>query len=81
MFITKETLYEVKETKENINLKKAIDEENEKIYKNITKNLDKSVKIVDKITEYSPEGESCKIRNANYSRRRYSCSTKDRNYG
>ncbi len=62
MFITKETLYEVKETKENINLKKAIDEENEKIYKNITKNLDKSVKIVDEITEYSPEGESCKIR-------------------
>ncbi|HCL4548854.1 sporulation protein YqfD [Clostridium botulinum] len=62
LFITKETLYEVKETKENINLKKAIDEENEKIYKNITKNLDKSVKIVDKVTEYSPEGESCKIR-------------------
>ncbi|WP_061321026.1 sporulation protein YqfD [Clostridium botulinum] len=62
LFITKEALYEVKETKENINLKKAIDEENEKIYKNITKNLDKSVKIVDKITEYSPEGESCKIR-------------------
>lgn len=62
LFITKETLYEVKETKENINLKKAIDEENEKIYKNITKNLDKSVKVVDKITNYSPEGESCKIR-------------------
>ncbi len=33
LFITKETLYEVKETKENINLKKAIDEENEKYIK------------------------------------------------
>ncbi|EJO5347201.1 sporulation protein YqfD [Clostridium botulinum] len=62
LFITKETLYEVKETKENINMKKAIDGENKKIYKNITKNLDKSVKIVDKITNYAPNGDNLKIR-------------------
>ncbi|NFV12735.1 sporulation protein YqfD [Clostridium sporogenes] len=62
LFITKETLYEVKETKENIDLKEAVEDENKKIYENITKNLDKSVKIIDKITNYSPQGDSCEIR-------------------
>ncbi len=63
LFITKETLYEVKETKENIDLKEAVENENKKIYENITKNLDKSVKIIDKITNYSPpQGDSCEIR-------------------
>ncbi|WP_251861868.1 sporulation protein YqfD [Clostridium sp. Marseille-Q2269] len=62
LFMGKETLYEVKEAREDIDVKKAVDKECEKIYKNITKNLDKSVKIIDKITDYSPEGDVCKIR-------------------
>ncbi len=52
----------MKETKENINLKEAVEEESKKIYKNITSDIDKSVKIIDKITNYSPQGDRCEIR-------------------
>lgn len=61
-FINKDIYYEVKEYKDNGNLKKIVDKTSNEMYKDISKNLDKSVKIVDKVVNYMPEGDNCTVR-------------------
>lgn len=61
-FINKDIYYEVKEYKDNENLKKIVDKTSNEMYKDISKNLDKSVKIVDKVVNYMPEGDNCTVR-------------------
>lgn len=51
-FIKKETYYEVKETTVHGDAKKIVDDTTNELYIKICENLDKSVKIIDKIVNY-----------------------------
>jgi similar to stage IV sporulation protein len=62
LFIKTESLYEVKEITLNLDTKKVIDDTVAEIYSKITVNLDKSVKIVDKIIESEPQGDKYRVR-------------------
>lgn len=61
LFIKKETYYEVKETTTNRNPKEVVDAAADELYLKICSNLDKSVKIIDKIVNYEA-GEVYKVR-------------------
>lgn len=52
LFIKKETYYEVKETTVHGDAKKIVDNTANELYSKICANLDKSVKIIDKIVNY-----------------------------
>lgn len=52
LFIKKETYYEIKETTIHGDAKKIVDDTANELYSKICANLDKSVKIIDKIVNY-----------------------------
>jgi similar to stage IV sporulation protein len=52
LFIKKETYYEIKETTVHGDAKKIVDDTANELYSKICANLDKSVKIIDKIVNY-----------------------------
>lgn len=60
-FIKREEYYEVKETIIEREAKKVIDDTGNELYLKICSNLDKSVKIIDKIVNYE-QGETYKVR-------------------
>lgn len=61
-FIKKEVYYEIKEQKIQMDPRKVEKNTAEAIYKNLTANFDKSVKVVDKVVENSINGDMCKVR-------------------
>lgn len=61
LFIKKESYYEIKETTTNRNPKEVVDAVAEELYLKICSNLDKSVKIIDKIVNYEA-GDTYKVR-------------------
>lgn len=60
--IKKETYYEVKEEKFDLDPKKVIDETADELFQKISVNLDKSVVIKDKKVDAQPVGDNYKIR-------------------
>lgn len=60
--IKKETYYEVNINNYVLDSKKVVNDTVNELYGKITVNLDKSVKILDKIIDSQPVGDNCKIR-------------------
>lgn len=54
-FVKKDTYYEIKETKVHGDVKKIVDDTSKRLYEKICANLDKSVKIIDKIVNYEAD--------------------------
>ena len=61
-FIKKETYFEEKDIKFNLDYKKIVEDTSNELYLKVIVNLDKSVKIIDKAVDYKVEGDNCKIR-------------------
>lgn len=61
-FIKKESYFEEKETKFNLDYKKIVDDTANELYSKVIVNLDKSVKIIDKAVEYKLDGNNCRVR-------------------
>lgn len=61
-FIHKEFFYETTEVPFNLDIKKVTDDTVKELYMKITCNMDKSVKIIDKIVNTEPVSDSIKVR-------------------
>jgi len=61
-FIKKESYKEEKDIKFNLDYKKIVADTSNELYLKVIVNLDKSVKIVDKVVEEKLEGDNCRVR-------------------
>ena len=61
-FIKKESYFEEKDIKFNLDYKKTVDDISNELYLKVIVNLDKSVKIIDKAVEYKLEDNNCRVR-------------------
>ena len=61
-FIKKESYYEEKDIKFNLDYKKIVEDVSTELYSKVIVNLDKSVKIIDKAVEYKLEENNCRVR-------------------
>lgn len=62
LFIKKETYYELKEVQFTLDSKKVIEETSNELYNSIILKFNKSIKVIDKIVEASPNGDKYNIR-------------------
>lgn len=61
-FVGTEEFYETKEIPYQIDAKKALNQTEEELYKNIISGIDKSVKIVDKVVNFQSKDDICSVR-------------------
>ena len=61
-FIKKESYLEEKSVKFNLDYKKVTEDTSNELYLKVIVNLDKSVKIIDKVVEYKLEENNCRVR-------------------
>lgn len=61
-FIKKETYYETKETSYSLEEKEVVSSAGEEMFKSISEQLDKSIKIIKKDVYSETEGDKCKVR-------------------
>jgi len=61
-FIKSESYFEEKDVKFNLDYKKQAENISSELYLKVIVNLEKSVKIIDKVVEYTLEGNNCRVR-------------------